>query len=258
MSTTTLTPAPAERPVQKPAERPEVAALIPAALEALRARQLNTVEKRDESRTILDRRLDRDYSSSNDAARQANNNKVWAALAALDQSAKECDLTPERAARLRAIAARDLPRYFDYAAAVEIISDYEADYHPDELKDLPKSPILDRVKKSAKERLEEISDTLSHAMNAEQVALVADLTNCRGYPRRQMWRIERSEGHSRSILQIPLKSPLIRYEFTKLVERCKTQRELKLLAECYGLEAKATRGADGTRIEIGTAAIIAL
>jgi hypothetical protein len=255
MSTTTLTPAPVA--VQKPAERPEVAALIPAALEALRARQLNTVEKRDESRTILDRRLDRDYSSNNDAARQANNNKVWADLAALDQSAKESDLTPERATRLRAIVARDLPRYFDYAAAVEIISDYEGDYHPDELKDLPKSPILDRVKKSAKERLEEISDTLSYAMNAEQVALVESLTG-RGYEPRLLWRIHRAEGHARSILAIPLKAPYIRYEFAKLVERCRTQRELKLLAECYGLEAKATRGAEGTRIEIGTALVIAL
>lgn len=251
MSATTHIPAPVA--VRKPAERPEVAALIPAALEALRARQLNTVEKRDESRSVLDR-LDRDYWSGNDAARQAHNNKVWAALAALDQSAKECDLTPERAAILRARAERELPGYFEYAAAARIIADFEGDYHPDELKELPKSPIIDRVKKAARERMEEISDKLSYALNAEQTALVESLTQ-RGYPTRDLWRVCLPAC---SVLSIPLKAPYILMEFSKLVQRCKTQRELKLLAECYGLEAKATRSEGGTRIQIGTATIIAL
>lgn len=247
----------------KPREWPEVAALIPAELEALRARQLNTVEKRDRASATLNQvfTTGRDgYTVAGEsfeaglARRKAHNNRVWAERAALEQTAKENDITPERAAKLRAAAARDLPRYCEYAAAAQIIADFEGNY--DET--LPESPVIKSVKRAAKDRLEDLSDELSYAMNAEQVALIEALTG-RHSPFRRLWDIMYPSGGSADVLQIPLKSPYIRMDFRRLAERCKTQRELRALAECYGLEAKAERveenGQKFTRLVIGAAVI---
>jgi hypothetical protein len=252
-----------DRAKTKPHEWPEVAALIPTQLEALRARQLNTIEKRDRASWALGQilvlgeegfeRAGESYEAGV-ARRKAHNNAEWARRAALEQTAALNEITPERAAKMRAGVVRDLPRYYEYAAAVQIITDFEGNYDEPP----PESPVIKNVKAEAERRLEDLSDQLSYAMNAEQVALVESLTN-RHSPFRRLWDIMYPSGGPADVLQIPLKSPYIRLDFRRMAERCKTQRELRLLAECYGLEAKAVRveenGQKFTRITFGSAVI---
>lgn len=247
--------------VPKPAERPEVAALIPAALDALRARGLNTVEKRDVSRHVTKRlaHYGEDCSylrpigtspshAEMEVRRKAHNDGVWADSAALDQTARECNLTPERAAKLRVVVARDLPRWIRYREAVEIIADHESNHE-----EPPKSPITDAIREEEKRRFEDLSDELSYAMTGEQVALVESLTG-RGYSSRDLWAFARLDGYRNSVLALPLKAPYVRMAFDKLVERCRTQRELRLLIAAYGLEARSERvewaGQKTTRVSV--------
>lgn len=234
---------------QRPEDRPEVVALIPAAAAALAAMRLNLVAKRDRNGALIrsiqtgePMRYQGESWEAAYAARRKRNTAIWADIAALKACAEVCDLTPDRAVELRAYVLGRLPRVLEYHAAVEIVSDIEAD-----MLDTPEqeSQTLKRLKDSAAGQTEELSDKLSYALTADQVALIKALTG-KPAPFRRRWEIA-TRGASSRILSVPIKAPYIRHTFRDLVSRAKTQRDVRALFACWGLEATArqVKDADG-------------
>lgn len=239
------------------AKRPEIAALISLKLAELRARHMNLIEKRDHDSALLrgisfDKPARRVGQTEAEAwaEQKARNNHLWAERFALEQIAAVCEVTSERIADLRRRVLCDLPRYLEYRFAVEIIRDFESDYHPDEAP--AESPIIAKLKTSAKDRLEELSDSLSYALREDQVRLIADIGDraCYRYGGHRDWVLRRSQvfadgradyaPHSH-LLEIPIRSPYIRYLPRDLVLRCRTQTEARAVLACWGVEVTTER-----------------
>ncbi len=236
---------------QEPWERPEVAVLIPATMERIRAEGMNVVEKAHRAYRLLDQlvspfrdkqnmffRHNGETDEEYEARRVAHNNQVWADHSVLSALDKGCNLSPERADRCHASVLKDMPRLQEYSTAYELVKTIE-----EENLDLEKPS---RTAEILKERLDEqeqgMSDYLGFALTAEQNALLNRLHSPGGRykePRFRLMRLVRN----RTVLGIPIRIGPVSYRvsFATILRHCLTQADVRAALTCWRVECRAER-----------------
>lgn len=226
--------------------REDILPYMDAARAAVRALNMNAVERHDKASYFLHAQVDRmpkawepGISAEEKAKRERVRCERWAEYEALRELEREGDVTPDRRAYWLERAAGKLTNWQEYHAAAEVARDVETDRLG--LEDNAPSATRKVLIEWCKDAADDVARYLSFALTREMVDFLCPLGN-RGWRARAKFQLFRKIGSRRvALFDARLQTPVLRFPMEHFISKARTLAEVKFILECWNLKGEAVR-----------------